>query len=98
MEIRRQEHLVKKVYTIHKLLFNTGDKKDYSFLCFELLMAVVSENVGTVKTAPLHYDGVKKVGQNYSEYQLKIERGLPVQAVKYIVVIPLTQPSRSTNS
>lgn len=84
MEIRRQEHLVKKVYTIHKLLFNTGDKKDYSFLCFELLMAVVSENVGTVKTAPLHYDGVKKVGQNYSEYQLKIERDLPVQAVKYI--------------
>lgn len=84
MEIRRQEHLVKKVHTIHRLLFNEDKKKDYSFLCFELLMAVVSENVDAIKAAPLHYDEVKRVGQNYSEYQLKVERGVPVSLITYI--------------
>ena len=84
MEIRRQEHLVKKVHTIHRLLFNEDKKKDYSFLCFELLMAVVSENVDAIKAAPLHYDEVKRVGQNYSQYQLKVERGVPVSLITYI--------------
>lgn len=39
MEIRTQEHLIKKVETIHRLLFR-GEMKDYSYLCFELLVAV----------------------------------------------------------
>lgn len=44
IEIRRQEHLVKKIQMIHQLLFNGQPQKDFSFLCFELLMAVLSDN------------------------------------------------------
>ena len=34
--------------------------------------------------SPSEYDEVKRVGQNYSEYQLKVERGVPVSLITYI--------------
>ena len=39
IDIRTQEQLVKKAMLAHKLLY--GDKKDYSFMCMELLLAVL---------------------------------------------------------
>lgn len=39
IDIRTQEQIVKKVTVAHKLLFT--DKKDYSFMCMELLTAVM---------------------------------------------------------
>lgn len=39
IDIRTQEQLVKKAMIAHKLLYN--DKKDYSFMCMELLLAVL---------------------------------------------------------
>ncbi len=39
IDIRTQEQLVKKVMLVHKLLYT--DKKDYSFMCMELLLAVM---------------------------------------------------------
>ncbi len=39
MDIRTQEHIVKKVMLTHKLLYS--DKKDYSFMCMELILAVM---------------------------------------------------------
>ena len=39
VDIRTQEQLVKKAMIAHKLLYN--DKKDYSFMCMELLLAVL---------------------------------------------------------
>lgn len=39
VDIRTQEQLVKKAMIAHKLLYN--DKKDYSFMCMELLLAVM---------------------------------------------------------
>ena len=39
IDIRTQEQLVKKAMIAHKLLCN--DKKDYSFMCMELLLAVL---------------------------------------------------------
>lgn len=39
VDIRTQEQLVKKATIAHKLLYN--DKKDYSFMCMELLLAVM---------------------------------------------------------
>lgn len=39
MSARTQERLMEKIETIHRLLFKE-EKKDYSFLCFELMMAV----------------------------------------------------------
>ena len=38
MAVRTQERLIEKVTAIHRLLFK-DEKKDYSFMCFELLMA-----------------------------------------------------------
>jgi len=39
IDIRTQEHIVKKVMLTHKLLYS--DKKDYSFMCMELILAVM---------------------------------------------------------
>lgn len=39
IDIRTQEHLVKKAMIAHKMLYS--DVKDYSFMCMELLLAVM---------------------------------------------------------
>ena len=39
IDIRTQELLVKKVTLVHNLLYS--DKKDYSFMCMEILLAVM---------------------------------------------------------
>lgn len=39
IDIRTQEQLIKKVILVHKLLYT--DKKDYSFMCMELILAVM---------------------------------------------------------
>lgn len=39
IDIRTQEQLVHKAMVVHKLLYS--DKKDYSFMCMELLLAVM---------------------------------------------------------
>lgn len=41
IEIRTQERLMERIELIHKLLFGE-EKKDYSFLCFELMILVFS--------------------------------------------------------
>ena len=38
-DIRKQEHIVNKAAIVHKLLFT--EKKDYSFMCMELLLVVM---------------------------------------------------------
>lgn len=82
IDIRRQEHLVKKIQMIHQLLFSGQPKKDFSFLCFELLMAVLSDNAAIVDTAPLHFVDVKR--SPYDGYVLKIEHSIPVPLATYI--------------
>ena len=78
MEIRRQEHLMKKVHIIHKLLFGSQEKKDFSFLCFELLMAVLSER-STAKeaTPPLYYYETKSRTNNFTGYALQVDNNIP---------------------
>lgn len=39
IDIRKQEQLMQKVMLVHKLLYT--EKKDYSFMCMELLLAVM---------------------------------------------------------
>lgn len=39
IDIRTQELLIKKVMLVHKLLYS--DKKDYSFMCMEVLLAIM---------------------------------------------------------
>ena len=83
IEIRQQEHLIKKAQMIHQLLFSTQPKKDYSFLCFELLMVVLSENSDAKNVAPLHYVEIRSPG-SYNDYKLKIEDNLPDALATYI--------------
>lgn len=42
IDIRTQEHLMDRITTIHRLLF-PDDKKDYSFMCFELTLLVLTQ-------------------------------------------------------
>lgn len=78
MEVRRQEHLIKKVKMIHELLFSNEEKKDMSFLCFELLMAVFSEKNNGNEAIPIHY-----VRLPSGRYNLIIS-GLPEALAAYI--------------
>lgn len=84
IEIRRQEQLVKKIQMIHRLLFSDQPKKDYSFLCFELLIAVLSESSVIIDTPPLHYVEVKVTPGGYNDYKLKIEGSIPSPLATYI--------------
>lgn len=57
IDIRTQEQIVKKVMLTHKLLYS--DKKDYSFMCMELILAVMlfvyNDGVGFLqKTIDMH--------------------------------------------
>ena len=41
IDIRSQEQIIKKAMLVHKLLYKGIDKKDYSFMCMELIIAVM---------------------------------------------------------
>lgn len=84
MEIRRQEHLIKKVHIIHKLLFGSQNKKDFSFLCFELLMAVLSEKSIAKENAPFYYRETKSRTNDFTGYVLQVDNSLPHLLVDYI--------------
>lgn len=42
IDMRTQEHLMERITTIHRLLF-PDDQKDYSFMCFELMLLVLTQ-------------------------------------------------------
>ncbi len=84
MEIRRQEHLVKKVHTIHQLLFDSQKKKDFSFLCFELLLAVLLDGPTEKETAPFYYAEEKSRTNEFVGYTLQIENTIPDSLKIYI--------------
>nr|WP_325258508.1 P-loop NTPase fold protein [uncultured Oscillibacter sp.] len=79
IEVRRQEHLIQKVKMVHELLFGGQEKKDISFLCFELLMAVFEERNAGATRIPLFY-GIIRAGQ----YELAISDSLPASLADYI--------------
>lgn len=55
IEIREQERLMDRIKTIHQMLF-PQEKKDYSFMCFELLWLVFSEQYGLKKEFPIIFE------------------------------------------
>ena len=80
MDIRTQEHLIKKMETIHRLLFR-GEKKDYSYLCFELLMAVHNYYAPGTTRAPIFYQD----SRNMENYKLICAKeSLPQNFVSYV--------------
>ncbi len=84
MEIRRQAHIVKKLHTIHRLLFSTSRKKDYSFLCFELLLAVMQEKSASKSIVPLQYVEGKTRAGDFDHYVLKVDDSIPIRLAAYI--------------
>lgn len=58
IEIREQERLMDRIKTIHQMLF-PQEKKDFSFMCFELLWLVFAEFYNLRENVPIHFDGSK---------------------------------------
>lgn len=79
IEVRRQEHLIQKVKMVHELQFGGQEKKDISFLCFELLMAVFEERNKRTSRAPFFYGSFRE-----GHYELTINDDLPAPLVDYI--------------
>ena len=59
IDIRTQERLMERVQTIHTILF-PNVKKDYSFMCFELLWTVFSEVHNLTSKMPIVYNTEKR--------------------------------------
>lgn len=58
IEIREQERLIDRIKTIHQMLF-PQEKKDLSFMCFELLWLVFAEFYNLREDVPIYFDGKK---------------------------------------
>lgn len=86
MDIRKQEHIIKKIQMIHNLLFSEQGKRDYSFLCFELLMAVMEENKVETKTPPLYFVSERAINADgeYNKCRLRVNDNLPQKFVNYV--------------
>lgn len=71
IEIREQERLLDRIKTIHQMLF-PQEKKDYSFMCFELLWLVFSELYSGRQNVPIYFDGrdfqVRGTAPHFTEY------------------------------
>lgn len=63
IDIRTQEQLMKKILLVHSLLYN--DKKDYSFMCMEVLISILFSAYGadpnSIKTEYVKLEPWKKV-------------------------------------
>lgn len=58
VEIRRKEHLIERITTAHRMLFN-DKKKDYSFMCAELMWVAFNEIYEEHYTSPVVFvDGM----------------------------------------
>ena len=57
---------------VHQLLFAQDEKKDISFLCFELLLVVLSEIEGGLDDPPFRYTDV-----GYGRIEFSVNRNVP---------------------
>ena len=65
IDVREQEQLITRAYLIHKLVFgDKGDKKDYGFLCAELLMVILDFCYNGTKRFSRWLDYIPKKGSN----------------------------------
>lgn len=69
-EMRDKDNLMKRISTIHRILFSM-DKKDYSFLCMELLWTVLLEVYQMDKMMPIQRDDTGRFGLKYSQYNTR---------------------------
>lgn len=67
LSIRTQERVIERLMTIHSILF-PNDKKDYTFMCFELTWAVLHECFGSceVSSTKVNFD----TGNEYATLKL----------------------------
>lgn len=74
IEIREQERLMDRIKTVHQMLF-PQEKKDYSFMCFELLWLVFAEFYNLRENVPICFDG--------SKFYIKT-KGVAIRFIEYI--------------
>lgn len=55
IEMRTQERIVERVKIAHQLLFS-GERKDYTFMCVELMWAVLKEVYDVGEELPFYYE------------------------------------------
>ncbi len=55
IDARSQERIIDRLFTVHKLLF-PDMKKDYAFMCAEVMWVVLSEYHGLNTSMPISYD------------------------------------------
>ena len=80
IEIRTQEHLMERITIIHRMLFS-DESKDYSFMCFELMMLVLLDYHDQYEDALfIPMDDFVFSGK----FRLKIERDKTLKFCSYI--------------
>lgn len=80
LEIRQQEHLVKKARMVHHVLFHDGQTRDFSFLCCELLLTVLlAQPTHSWDHAPFAYTHMLD-----GTFALWVGEDLPTALHKYI--------------
>jgi hypothetical protein len=72
IEVREQEQLITRAYLIHKLVFgDRDDKKDYGFLCAELMIVILDFCYNGTKRFSRWLDYIPKKGTNI-KHQLPV--------------------------
>ncbi|WP_409967187.1 P-loop NTPase fold protein [Bengtsoniella intestinalis] len=61
IDIRTQERIIERLQLVHTMLF-PEEKKDYSFMCFEVLWIVLSEVHGYTNNPPFHIGRTFRMG------------------------------------
>ena len=56
IDVRTQERIMERIKTVHRILF-PDVKKDYSFMCFEIMWLVFAEHHNLTSRMPIFYDG-----------------------------------------
>lgn len=64
IDVRTQERLMERITTVHTLLFS-NTKKDYSFMCFELMWMVFTEVYRFTKEIPILYSDREELSHFY---------------------------------
>lgn len=56
IDVRTQERIMERIHTVHSILF-PNRKKDYSFMCIEVMWVVFTEQHNFTAVMPISYDG-----------------------------------------
>ena len=92
--IRTQEHIIKRIMTVHKMLF-PNEKKDYSFMCFELLWAILKSREALKQSPLLKFTGnIFNVDNiKFEDFNKYMETNWKYEVKKTIYCEPINRPT-----